>query len=96
MRIKLIPTGRCELLGLPECLRRVFPEHTFETVPARVEPDGTRVPFDGFTSARLSSSFVPGNLLKLVQQLASEVHPGRDGQPARAPAMGAAAAAGAA
>lgn len=82
MRIKLIPTGRCELLGLPECLRRVFPEHTFETVPARVEPDGTRVPFDGFTSTRLPSSFVPGNLLKLVQQLASEVHPGRDGQPA--------------
>ncbi|AKT41399.1 hypothetical protein [Chondromyces crocatus] len=82
MRVKLIPTGRCELIGLPECLGRLFPDHTFEAVPARVDPDGTQLPFDGFTSGRLTSTLMPGNLLRLVQQLASEVHPGRDGNAA--------------
>jgi hypothetical protein len=81
MRVRLIPTGQAELLGLAQCLGRLFPTHTFETVPAREEPDGRKVPFDGFTSARLRSATDIGSRLpRLVQQLASEVHPGRRGE----------------
>lgn len=82
MRVRLIPTGRCELLGLASCFERIFPEHVFETVAARVEPDGTRIPYDSFTSGRLRAGLVPDNLLQLVKRLASEVYPGRDGQAA--------------
>jgi hypothetical protein len=80
MLVRLIPTGQAELLGLAVCLGRLFPGHDFATVPARVDPDGRRVPFDGFTSSRLSSPENVGTRLpRLVAQLAAEVYPGRDG-----------------
>lgn len=83
MLVRVIPTGQAELVGLAACLGRLFPEHTFETVPGRQEPDGRTVPFDGFTSGRLKSTADVGTCLtKLVQRLASEVCPGRDGRPA--------------
>lgn len=83
MRVRLIPTGQAELLGLTECLERLFPGHDFATVALREEPDGRRTPFDGFTSARLKDAADIGSRLpRLVQQLAAEVHPGRQGKPA--------------
>ncbi|HZF54117.1 MAG TPA: hypothetical protein VE093_35975 [Polyangiaceae bacterium] len=82
MRVRLIPTGQAELGGLGSGLSRLFPGHTFETVPQRVDPDRSKVPFDSFTSARLRPSLMPGNLKKLVEQLAAEVYPGRKGDPA--------------
>ncbi len=82
MRVRLIPTGQMELLALATCLRRAFPDHDFETVSARDEPDGGRVPFDGFTSGRLHPDLAPDALRRLVEQLAAEVHPGRSGNPA--------------
>jgi hypothetical protein len=83
MLVRLIPTGQAEILGLAECLRRLFPDHTFETVPGRRDPDGRSVPFDGFTSGRLKSPDDVGSRLpRLIQQLAADVHPGRDGKPA--------------
>ncbi len=83
MRVRLIPTGQAELLGLAECLGRLFPAHAFEAVPAREEPDGRKIPFNGFTSARLKHAADVGSRLpKLIQALAAEVHPGRGGKPA--------------
>lgn len=51
MRVRLIPTGQVELLGLGPCLSRLFPDHEFQTVPLRVDPDGRKVPFDSVRHA---------------------------------------------
>lgn len=67
---------------MARCLEALFPSHSFETVSAREEPDGTRIPFDSFTSSRLPPRLVPDALRRLVEKLASEVYPGRDGNPA--------------
>jgi hypothetical protein len=83
MRVRLIPTGQMELLALATSLQRVFPAHEFETVAKRVDPDGTRAPFEAFTSARLRQGLMPDPLRRLVAQLAAEVYPGRrEGEPA--------------
>lgn len=82
MRIRLIPTGQMELRALAQCLQNIFPDHDFQTVSGREDPDGSRAPFEAFTSARLRSDLVPDALRRLVEQLAAEAHPGRHGNPA--------------
>lgn len=84
MRVRLVVTGKAELLGLARSLHSLWPSHTFETVPMRRSPDGSVVPFDGFTSSRLPlpAGRAPANLDKLVEALAAEVCPGRRGAPA--------------
>jgi hypothetical protein len=68
MRVRLIPTGQMELLALARCLQRIFPGHAFETVSAREDPDGSRVPFDGFTSVRLHPGLRSDALRRLVEE----------------------------
>lgn len=83
MLVKLIPTGRAELLGLAACLQPIFPTHTFECVRGGVDEQDRPLPFDSFTSSRIKAPDKPGTVLgRLVQQLASEVCPGRAGKPA--------------
>lgn len=83
MRVRLIPTGQMELLSLGKSLQRIFPAHEFETIASRINPDGSRAPFDAFTSVRLRPGLLPDALRRLVAQLAAEVHPGRrEGEPA--------------
>jgi hypothetical protein len=79
MRVAVLPTGRAELLGLPDSLGRLFPGHDFLAVPKIV---GTNEPFDGFTSTRLAADG-PTNestsVGKIVRQMAAELVPGRRG-----------------
>lgn len=81
MRVRLIPTGQAELQGLAGSLSRLFPGHDFRTVHRGVR-GGQREPFDGFTSGRLRAEIIPDSVINLVEQLASEVHPGRGGEKA--------------
>jgi hypothetical protein len=81
MRVAVLPTGRAELLGLPDALGRLFPGHEFYSVPKIV---GTSEPFDGFTSTRLSAEAPAGestSVGKIVRQMAAELVPGRRGDP---------------
>ena len=75
MLVRVIPTGQAELGGLARCLAQLFPGHDFETVAKREDPDGSRTPYDGFTSCRLRLPRQVGrdNLQKLVGALAGEV-----------------------
>lgn len=83
MLVRVIPTGRAELLGLKQCLERLFPKHTFDIVKWRNDENDRPVPFPGFTSARLGTPPVVGtNLGRLIEQLASDVYPGRLGKAA--------------
>jgi hypothetical protein len=82
MRVAILPTGRAEMLGLPEALGGLFPGHDFYAL-SRVA--GSNEPFDSFTSAPLSASGPVGaasNVGKIVQQMAAELVPGRRGKPA--------------
>lgn len=82
MLVRLLPTGQMELRSLAQCLRTLFPGHDFQTISAREDPDGSRIPFESFTSGRLRPDIVPDALRRLVEQLSAEAHPGRSGVPA--------------
>lgn len=82
MRVRILPTGHAELEGLVPSLRALFPDHDIDVVPRRVEPTGAAVPWNGFTTARLRPGQRHDRLDELVDALAAEVHPGRDGEPA--------------
>lgn len=56
MRVAILPTGRCELKGLPSALRSLFPDHEFEGIAA-IAPDQ---PFHAFTSSTRSKDNKPG------------------------------------
>lgn len=78
MQIALLPTGKAELLGFQRALERLFPGHEFHTI---AKNDIEQRPFDGFTSASLSTlspSTVPTNLDKIIERAASELVPGRN------------------
>lgn len=80
MIVRLLPTGRAELLGLAASLGRIFPGHQFETIPRRINPDETRDPYDPFTTSTVQPSLqthVSSKLDALVSRLAAEAHPGR-------------------
>ncbi len=80
MRVALIPTGIMELLGLRDCLARLFPDHDFEAVPLVPARPGTKpAPFSQSFTARHcpAAADVPTSLAKLVQELAGQVYPRR-------------------
>ena len=58
MRVAVLPTGRTEWYGLARALGRLFPGHTFYSLPTAAEvasnPDG--FPLAGFTSVPLKDS----------------------------------------
>lgn len=75
MRVAVLPTGRAELLGLPDALHKLFAGHEFYAVSRVV---GTDDPFDSFTSSRLRADGPVGeatNVGKLVQRMAAELVP---------------------
>jgi hypothetical protein len=81
MRVAVLPTGRAELLGLPDALPKLFAGHEFYAVSRVVGADD---PFDSFTSSRLRPDGPVGeatNVGKLVQRMAAELIPGRKGNP---------------
>jgi hypothetical protein len=83
MLVRIIPTGRAELLGFQKCLERLFPNHTFEVVKERDDENDRPVPYPGFTSARLAAPPTVGtNIERLISQLAADVYPGRLGRAA--------------
>ncbi len=79
MRVAVLPTGRMELLGVPPALRALFPAHEFYSISKR--PKGEE-PFDSFTSSgeALDVASPNGNVDKIIQQMAAELVPGRDGR----------------
>lgn len=83
MLVKIIPTGKAELLGLEACLQRLFPDHSFETVKGGIDENGEVIPLNGFTTSEITNPQKIGTCLsKLIEQLAAEAHPGRYGNPA--------------
>lgn len=73
MRVALIPTGKLELLGLAEALRRAFPAHEFHCVPFSGND-----PFRSFTSAPLplpSLHQVDSSLSELIGGIVDQLYP---------------------
>ena len=83
MRVAIIPTGVMELSGLEECLNRLFPEHEIVAVPRVPGRLGTHAtPFSQCFTNRVvlaEAGDVPTDLAKVVQELAGQVYPPRDG-----------------
>lgn len=80
MRVAVLPTGRMELRGVPRALVALFPKHEFYAVPQRA---GDMEPFDSFTSSGqpLTLTQKNPNLIEIVERMASELVPGRRGNP---------------
>lgn len=83
MRVALLATGVMEYAALAGCLGRLFPNHVFEAVP-RVEgrPGVPAIPFSQSFSNRVvldEEHDVPTDLTKIVQELAAQVYPPREG-----------------
>jgi hypothetical protein len=76
MRVAVLPTGRMELAGVPLALEALFPAHDFYAV-AKWPSE----PFDSFTSSGepLTPTQPNGNVVKIVEQMAAELVPGRGG-----------------
>lgn len=68
-----------EVLGVPPALRALFPAHEFYSISKRPRGDE---PFDSFTSSgeALDLASPNGNVDKIIQQMAAELVPGRDGR----------------
>jgi hypothetical protein len=87
MRVALLPTGRTEWHGLPDALRRLFPEHEFYALP---EPAVFRStgPFDGITSSPLTErhegAYLPEAATLLIGRAAQEALGDRRRAPADA------------
>jgi hypothetical protein len=79
VRVALIPTGVMELLGLRDCLARLFPRHDFEAIPlVPARPGTSPEPFSqSFTTRHRPTVDVPTTLAKLVQELAGQIYPRR-------------------
>jgi len=67
-----------ELLGVPPALHALFPTHDFHSI-SKLPRD--EEPFDSFTSSDkpLTLNKPNGNVDKIVEQMAAELVPGRDG-----------------
>lgn len=75
--VAILPTGRTEWHGLGAALTRIFPDHTFYSLPTTQEVASERVgfPYAGFTSAELtdeSETKPPECALELVERAAQE------------------------
>ena len=79
MRVAILPTGRMEHLGVPHALHALFPNHDFYSIAKR---SSDKEPFDSFTSSDkpLMLGKPNGNVDKIVEQMAAELFPGRDGR----------------
>lgn len=80
MRVAILPTGRMEFRGVPRALATLFPDHAFYSISKR---PGDPEPFDSFTSSGrpLTPAEPNGNVDKIVERMAAELVPGRDGDP---------------
>lgn len=86
MRVAVLATGVMELLGLPACLGRLFPAHTFEVTAAREAlPGAPAEPFPQSLTSRICPAppedDVPTNLQSLVGGLAECIYPPRRDAP---------------
>lgn len=82
MRVAILPTGRLEWEALPNALERLFPGHTFTSLPsaAEVEVDPSCYPMPGFTGSALNAHHEedpPPVAVSLVERAYGAVHAGQ-------------------
>ena len=74
-RVGILVTGQTEYYGMEEALKKLFPDHSFDCLPAEKKSLPDTPPYSGFTSCQLSREHVrnpPEACLHLVARAAQE------------------------